>query len=113
MGEFTKLAGLLHTLSCEKLHVSDMTLMLKNRDPNNCYYYLEESLVDSNQQPDHLFWEKEAKSLCEKLSASPTDVIRLLNVFLDLRRRLDDILAKYPSPNVREFSRLVLYDEYR
>lgn len=108
MSEYTKLAGFLHTLSCGKPHLDDMQLMLKARDPTHCYFYLEESLADSERQPDHAIWEGEAKKLCEELSTSPTEAIRLLNVLLDLRRRLDDILVCYP--NAEEFAHLVLHD---
>ena len=111
MSEYTKLAGFLHTLSCTKPHVDDMKLMLQPRDPTQCYFYLEESLADSERQPDHSVWEEEAKSLCEELSTSPVEVIRLLNVLLDLRRRLDDILTRYP--NAEEFAHLVLHDVRR
>lgn len=108
MSEYTKLAGFLHTLSCGKPHLDDMQLLLKERDPSYCYFYLEESLADSELQLDHALWEEEAKRLCEELSASPNETLRLISALLDIRRRLDDVLAK--NPNARAFSHLVLYD---
>lgn len=111
MSEYTKLANFLHTLSCDRPHVGDMHFMLKERDPNYCYFYLEEPLADSEKLPDHSLWEGEAKRLCEELSTSPTEVIRMLNILLELRRRLDDVLSKWP--NAANFARLVLFGERR
>lgn len=111
MSEYTKLAGFLHTLSCGKPHLDDMQLLLRSRDPTQCYFYLEESLADSEHQPDHAIWEGEAEKLCKELSTSPNEAIRVLNTLLDLRRRLDDTLAKWP--NSADFARLVLFDERR
>lgn len=111
MSEYTKLSNFLHTLSCNRPHVEDMQLMLKERDPTYCYFYVEEPLANSEEQPDHSLWEGEAKKLCEELSTSPTDAIRVLNALLDLRRRLDDILSRWP--NAEEFAHLVLHDVRR
>lgn len=108
MSEFTKLANFLHTLSCGRPHAGDMQLMLKERDPTICYFYLEESLADSELQPDHAIWEEEAAKLCQELATSPVEAIRLLNLLLDLRRRLDAVLVRYP--NAEEFAHLVLHD---
>lgn len=111
MDDLIKLANLLHTLSCIKPHVDDMQLLLQPRDANSCYFYVEETLADNAQKPDHDLWKGEAEKLCKELSTSPTEVIRLLTSLLDLRRRLDDILMRYP--NAANFARLVLLDASR
>lgn len=111
MSEYSKLAAFLHTLSCERPHVEDMQLMLKPRDPTKCYFYLEESMADSETLPDHSIWEGEAKKLCEELSTSSNEAIRLLITLLDLRRRLDEVLDRYPS--AAEFAHLVLHGARR
>lgn len=109
MSDFTRLAGYLHTLSCTRPHADDMLLLMKPRDPTQCYYYLEEALSSEEEREDHQTWEREAEALCKELSTSPTEAIRLLNALLDLRRRLDDVLAKWPTG--AKIAHLLLFDE--
>lgn len=108
MSEFSKLAGFLHTLSCDKPHEDDMSLLLEVRDPTVCYYYLEESISPNEERLDHDLWEGAARELCQELSAAPSEVIRLLTTLLDLRRRLDESLTRHP--NAAKLARLVLFD---
>lgn len=111
MSEYSKLAGFLHTLSCTKTHVEDVQALLRTRDPNCCYYYVEDSLSGSDQEPDHQTWEREAEKLCSELSTSPQEALRILSQLLDIRRRLDEVITR--SPNAAGFAHLVLFDVRR
>lgn len=104
-----RLAAVLHTLSCVKEHPERMEALLTSRDQRCCYFYLEESLADSEQRLDHAAWEREAENLCSRLNLSPTETIRLTSLLLDLRSKLDQVLVRFPSG--AKFARLVLFDE--
>ena len=104
-----QLAAILHTLACVKEHPERMEALLAPREPRCCYYYLEESLADSEQRPDHAKWEREAENLCSRLNLSPTETIRLTSNLLDLRAKLDQVLQRFPTGV--KFARLVLFDE--
>lgn len=92
-----QLAMVLHTLECDKEHPDDITLLLKERQEEVCYFYLEETLAEAMKEPDHLLWRKEAESLCSKLSLSPEEIIRLLPQLLEIRRKIDDLIMRYPN----------------
>lgn len=111
MSEYSKLAGFLHTLSCTKSHAEDIQLMLRSRDPASCYYYLEDSLSGAEHEPDHQTWKREAEKLCSELSTSPQEALRILSKLLDIRRRLDEVIAS--NPNAAGFAHLVLFDARR
>lgn len=104
-----QLAAVLHTLSCVKEHPERMEALLTPREPRCCYFYLEESLADPESRLDHAAWEREAENLCSRLNLSPTETIRLTSSLLDLRAKLDLVLARFP--NGAKFARLVLFDE--
>lgn len=111
MSEYSKLAGFLHTLSCTKPHAENVQDLLKPRDPTYCYFYVEDSLAGAENEPDHQTWEKKAESLCQELSASPQETLRILSKLLDVRRRLDEIILA--NPNAAGFAHLVLFDVRR
>ena len=76
-----------HTLLCDLPHESDMTKMLpgSSRDPNKCYYYLERSLTNQLELPDHVYWTDQCKRLMEMLHTDQPSLVlasvyRVLNV---------------------------------
>lgn len=103
-----RLSAVLHTLSCPKEHPEQMEALLSPRQPNCCYYYLEESLADEEDQLDHATWRKEAEALCLRLKLTPEETIRLMMNLLELRAKLDQLLIRFPSGG--DFARLVLFD---
>lgn len=105
----SKLAAILHTLSCQKDHAMEMELLLKERHPNVCYFYLEDSLSDPAECLDQQKWEVQASLLCKDLDLPPEDILRCLPQLLELRGKLDQLLDKYPT--AAKFARLVLLDE--
>lgn len=109
MSNYKKLADILHTISCQKPHSDNMLDLLSPRNSSVCYYYLEESLAEGEPQEDHTYWEAMAREACLKAKLSPEEYLRVIPQLLDLRRRLDTVVAK--NANVREFARLVLFDE--
>lgn len=109
MRSLIALAGILHTLSCQKNHPDDMRALLASRDPTKCYFYLEASMADGDQEPDHQYWKGEAEKLCSQLRLSPDEVLRLLPQLLEIKKRLAQLLDRYPS--AQGFCHLVLFDE--
>lgn len=103
-GTLSKLANILHTLSCEKEH-SFNNLELANRKPGVCYYYVEESTVCD--QIDHEWWEKEAEHLCTDYDLQPSEMLRIIPKLLEIRSELSHLLEKYPR--ITELAHLLLF----
>lgn len=75
----------LHTLLCDLPHESDMLKMLSERNECKCYYYLEKSLTNQLELPDHQYWIDQCQQLMELLDTDQpnlvlTSVYRVLNV---------------------------------
>lgn len=75
----------LHTLLCDVPHENNMMNLLGERDPCKCYYYLEKSLSNQLDLPDHVYWTDQCKQLMDLLSTDQpslvlTSVYRVLNV---------------------------------
>lgn len=105
----TKLAGILHTLSCDKEHAQDMEdLIYRQQKPDLCYFYLEESLV-SESRPTHKEWEATASELCDSYNVSPEEILRMLPTLLECRQKIMKIIQKVP--NAEALCRLVLFSE--
>lgn len=104
-----RLTAILHTLACSKEHPERMEALISERSPSFCYYYLEESLAEEAEKTDHHTWQKEAESLCQKLSLSPVETLRLMMNLLELRAKLDQLLSRFPTG--AGFARLVLFDD--
>lgn len=103
----SRLAGILHTLSCTKTHATKMEeLLQRDANPEICYFYLEESLYDSDR-PSHLEWESIATKLCTDNELTPEDILRFLPILLECRQKIENILQK--APNAEELCRLVLF----
>lgn len=84
-----RLADTLHTIFCTKPHADDVLLLLKPRDDEVCYYYLEKTVCDEpgQEKPDLDYWKKEAHLFISFLGAH--DAIMALNklyYILDLIR---------------------------
>ena len=83
----TMLRDTVHTLLCDLPHESDMTKMLpgSSRDQNKCYYYLERSLTNQLELPDHVYWTDQCRQLMELLNTDQPSVVltcvyRVLNI---------------------------------
>jgi hypothetical protein len=50
-----KLIDLLHTLLCDKRHISDI-LKINDRYLDCCYYYLENDIAGGSSMADHVKW---------------------------------------------------------
>lgn len=53
----------LHTLLCDLPHENKMEKLLGERDPCKCYYYLESSMSNADEHPDHTYWEGQAQKI--------------------------------------------------
>jgi len=107
MTELEKLATFLHTISCDMPHAEELSELLGQRDRQKCYFYLEDTMEEGWNYPDHKGWLSLASKLCEEQKSTPVEVLRLLSQLLSLRRSLDILLDKYP--NGANFARLVLF----
>lgn len=75
----------LHTMLCDLPHESDMAKLLGPRDVGKCYYYLENSIIDTLEQPDHQYWTAQCQELMKLLGTTQpsqvlTSVYRVLAV---------------------------------
>lgn len=65
----------LHTLLCDLPHESDMLRMLDERDDCKCYYYLEKSLTNQLELPDHQYWTDQCHQLMTLLGTDQSSLV--------------------------------------
>ena len=65
----------LHTLLCDLPHENDMMKMLGERDSAKCYFYLEKSLTNMSELPDHLYWADQCSQLMELLQTDQPNIV--------------------------------------
>ena len=65
----------LHTLLCDLPHESDMLQMLGERNDCKCYYYLEKSLTNQLELPDHQYWTDQCHQLMTLLGTDQSSVV--------------------------------------
>lgn len=97
MDALKRLAELLHTLFCNSPHVEQMEEILKARVEGRCYYYLERSIVDEEEQIDTRKWMEEAQQLCKQLNASPEDAVKIVFELLEVYKQLNRLFARHPN----------------
>lgn len=92
-----KLAGMLHSLCCDKQHSNDMNDVLNPSDLK-CHFYLEQSLEDVWSERDHVKWTSEARSFIEDLNAkSPDEALDILRKVMNVVRAASILLEEYPA----------------
>jgi len=64
-----------HNLLCDLHHEDDMTKILSERDPCKCYYYLEKSLTNAKDLPDHIYWADQCSQLMELLNTNQPSIV--------------------------------------
>lgn len=105
-----RLSVVLHTLACTKKHAQKMEELIQSeRDPNLCYFYLEESLVGSESQYSHEEWRAFATRFCTDYDLTPEAILSILPTLLECRQKITTILQKHPT--AEELCRLVLLSE--
>ena len=88
----------LHTLLCDLPHESDMLKMLGERDPCKCYYYLERSLTNQLELPDHEYWTDQCEQLMEILHTDqPSIVLSAVYRVLSVLEKLNALSAPEQS----------------
>lgn len=92
-----KLAGMLHSLCCERQHSEDMQDVLNPDDPK-CHFYLEQTIDGSWAERDHVLWTNEARRFIEDLEAkSPEEAFDILRQVMNIIRAAEILLEKHPT----------------
>jgi hypothetical protein len=89
------LAGLLHTLLCVKNHELEPTAVLDGRREGTCYFYIEETLENTHEYPDHIFFEKLAYDYCSQMKMEPLDVIGKIKELTNHAAAINELLSQY------------------
>lgn len=95
----------LHTLLCDLPHESDMLKMLGERDSCKCYYYLEKSLTNQLELPDHEYWTDQCEQLMEILHTDQPSIV-LSSVY-----RVLSVLEKLNALSPSEQSLFALFQK--
>ena len=91
---FDILRDTLHTLLCDVPHENNMMNLLGERDPCKCYYYLEKSLSNQLELPDHVYWTDQCKRLMEMLNTDqPSNVLTSIYRVLNVLEKLNSLSA--------------------
>lgn len=91
---FDILRDTLHTLLCDLPHAGDMQELLTSRSENKCYYYLEASLINQTELPDHVHWRSQANQLMDLLEVkTPSEALTSVYRVLSLLERLNSLSA--------------------
>lgn len=108
----------LHTLLCDLPHESDMLKMLGERNSCKCYYYLEKSLTNQLELPDHKYWTDQCQQLMELLNTDqPSNVLSSIYRVLSVVEKLNalsgpeqELVELFYKPDQSDES-LQCYDE--
>lgn len=94
MEKMELLANTLHTLLCDLPHESDMQKFIENKT-SGCNYYLEETITEFWQLPNHKFWMEEAEQIKNDLKASNAqEALRSIYRVLDLVEKTNDLTSE-------------------
>ena len=88
----TDLAEMLHAVLCNKKHEDEM-IMLVERAPGYCYWYLEDNLADTWTHDDHHYWRMAAKKILdnfEKLQSTEAQIDEAIQCMLKIARAMMD-----------------------
>jgi len=92
-----QLAGMLHSLCCNRIHSEDMTNVM-NPDDSECHYYLEQTIEDPWAERDHILWVNESRAFMSDLNTeSPQEALDILRKVMNVVRAATMLLEEYPS----------------
>ena len=92
-----KLAGMLHSLCCERKHSDSMQDILDLSD-EKCHFYLESTIENTWEQRDHVLWLNEARTFMEDLNNdSSADALDILRKVMNIIRAAEILLEEYPA----------------
>jgi len=92
-----QLAGMLHSLCCNRTHSEDMTNVM-NPDDSDCHYYLEQTIEDPWGERDHVLWVNESRTFMADLNTeSPQEALDILRKVMNVVRAATMLLEEYPS----------------
>ena len=98
---FDRLVKLVHTIRCRSKHAEEMEalfLRLRGVDTGLCCFYLEESIAESESQPDHKFWIEETLALMKHLKTDdPLTAADAVYKALEIVHQTNRLLTEHPS----------------
>lgn len=66
--------------------------MMRNRKPDECYFYMEQNLAEEWELPDHKYWLEQSNDLMNDLRAStPEEALRSIYKVLDLMEKISHL----------------------
>lgn len=92
-----QLAGILHAISCQKPHAEDMLEIVNGRNPEHCYFFLEQNMAEAEEQTTLREWLDSADTVCKRIGHSPDDSLRIITSLLAIKSDLERLLRQYPS----------------
>lgn len=92
-----RIAAFLHALQCEKAHAIDMLEIVNGRNPELCYYFLEQNVAEEQCHIDTAVWKEKAEALCQSLGHNSEDSLRILTTLLTSKSELERLFRQYPS----------------
>ena len=95
-----------HALLCDKKHAHNPEDLLKSRDPNICYFYVESQLDGNNDFPDHLMWTKRTQDIIDFMMLSDEQMIKFLDRMSKIIHGV--LLLELDFPGAKEILRQVL-----
>lgn len=95
MKEIHNVVELVHMVMCKKCHAKNME-ELTNRGEDICYYNLEDVLVDTWRQPDHVKWIEQASLLEKDLNFETSKeflefIVKIINISTELHNLTEGI----------------------
>ena len=86
------LTDTLHTLLCTNKHCGVVEELLKERKKDVCYFYVEKSLSNFKELPDHVFWKEQAQEFMQILQAhSPSNALASIYKILDFVEKFNQL----------------------
>ena len=88
-----KLIDLLHTLLCDKQHISDI-MKINDRYMDCCYYYLENDIAGGQSMADHVRWHQnyEGFKLAMALN-NDADTEKFLKESIEISQKIRSVSA--------------------
>lgn len=92
-----QLAGTLHLLLCNRPHCErPEDLINEGRDPEVCYYNVEEQLDERWEMPDHIRYEKIAHKLARVSGQGPGGILTTVADIIKYTRAISEIVENAP-----------------
>lgn len=85
------LTDLIHILMCELPHVYDPVQVI-NRKPRKCYYYIENDMADTENQPDHIYWNEVTENFRVSMGfKSPEEALEFVKECMRIVQQVNSI----------------------